>query len=145
MTIFIGADHGGFDLKNQLVEYLQDKNIRVEDMGAYEIQPTDDFVDYARKVAEAVLQNPSEFLGILLCRSGVGMDIAANRYKGIRCMLGFDEKQIQRGRADDHTNILALASNFIDVEKAKRLVDAFLIAELKTEDKYLRRVRKLDE
>jgi len=67
MTIFIGADHRGFELKNKLVEYLQNKNIRVEDLGNYEHDPEDDYPDFAQKVAQAVLQNPDNFLGIVIC------------------------------------------------------------------------------
>lgn len=145
MTIFIGTDHGGFELKNQLVDYLHEKNIRVDDFGAFEYNSEDDYPDVAHKVAKAVLQNPQEFLGILLCRSGVGVCIAANRMKGVRCALGFDEKQVANARADDHINVLALASDFTDLEKAKLLVDAFLTSQKKTEAKYIRRIGKLDE
>lgn len=144
MTIFIGADHRGFELKNKLMEYLQDKNIRVEDMGAYQYDGLDDNPDYARKVAKAVLQHPEEFLGIVICGSGVGVNIAANRFKNIRCGIGFDEKQIASAKSHDHLNILALPSDYLDFEKAKRIVDIFIETELNEDDKYIRRIKKLD-
>src|SRR5690348_16382720 len=113
MTIFIAADHRGFELKNQLVEYLQEKNIRVEDMGNYQYDPLDDNPDYSRKVAEAVLQNEHDFLGIVICGSGVGVSIAANRLPGIRCGLGFNAQQIKHMKENDHVNVLALPAEYI--------------------------------
>lgn len=145
MTIFIGADHRGFNLKNQIIEYLHEKDIRIEDLGAYEYKNDDDYPDFAKKVAQAVLQNPENHLGIVICGSGVGVAIASNRFKGIRCALGFDEKQISHARENDHINILALASDYLDFEKAKIIVDSFLASIPKNEEKYLRRINKLDE
>ena len=144
MTIFIGADHRGFELKNKLVEYLQDQNIRVEDLGAYSLEPLDDNPDYAKKVAEAILQKPNEFLGILICGTGVGVAITANRSKGIRCGVGFDITQVKHIRENDIINILALPADYVDFEKAKELVDTFIKSTPKNEEKYLRRMRKMD-
>ncbi len=144
MTIFIGADHGGFELKNKLIEYIQNKNIRVVDIGNYAYDPLDDYPDFGKKVAEAVLQKPEESLGIVICRSGVGVCIATNRRKGIRCALGFNEEQVKHARENDHMNVLALAADFTDFETAIKLFDAFLAAHPKTEDKYLRWIQKLD-
>lgn len=145
MTIFIGCDHRGFDLKNSLIEYLHEKDIRIEDLGNYQLDPEDDFPDYAKKVAQAILQNPEEFLGIVICGSGVGVAIAANRSKGIRCGIGFEESQVKHARENDHVNVLALAADFLNPETAKKLVDAFIESKPKEEQKYLRRIKKLDE
>lgn len=145
MTIFFGADHRGFDLKNRLIEYLQEKNIRVEDLGNYQNDPLDDFVDFSQKVAEAVLQNPDNFLGVVICGSGIGVSIAANRFKGIRCGFGFDVDQIKHAKESVHLNMLALPADYIDFEKAKKIVDVFISTPNKKEDKYLRRARKLDQ
>lgn len=145
MTIFIGADHRGFNLKNQIIEYLHEKDIRIEDLGAYEYNANDDYPDFAKKVAQAVLQNPENHLGIVICGSGVGVAIAVNRFKGIRCGIGFDVDQVKHIRENDHINVLALPSDYVDCEKAKTLVDVFLSSSPKTEEKYLRRIKKLDE
>lgn len=145
MTIFIGADHRGFELKNHILEYLQNKNIRVEDMGAYEHDPEDDYPDFAKKVAEAVQQQPNEFRGILICGSGAGVCIAANRYKKIYCGTGFSEDHVQHMRENDHINILAIPSDLIVNEKAERLVDTFLNAEPVRKEKYQRRLDKVDD
>lgn len=144
MTIFIGTDHRGFELKNKLMEYLQEKNIRVEDMGAYEYDGEDDYPDFSMKVAKAVLQKPEEFYGIVICGSGVGVSIAANRFKGIRCVLGFDPEQVKHARENDHVNVLAIASEYADFEEAKAMIDAFLEGQPIMKDKYLRRAKKLD-
>lgn len=145
MTIFIGADHRGFELKNKLIEYLQEKNIRVQDLGSYEYDPLDDAVDYAHKVGEAVLQHVTEFFGIVICGSGVAVDMATNRMKGIRCVLGFNEAQIAHARENDHVNVLAIPSEYVDFELAKKHIDIFLATQPKQEEKYLRRAKKLDE
>ncbi len=144
MTVFMGADHRGFELKNKLVEYLQEKNIRVEDLGNYEQDPQDDYPDFGFKVAQAVLQNPEEFVGILICGGG-GIEMAANRVKGVRCALGFDQTQVQHIRENDHVNVLALAADYITFETATLFVDTFLNTPLKKDEKYLRRVKKLDQ
>ena len=145
MTIFIGADHRGLVLKNSLVEYLQNQNIRVEDLGAYEYDPDDDFPDFAKPVAEAVLQNPNSFLGIVICGSGVGVSIAANRHPQIYCGLGFDKKQVESAKAHDHMNVLALPSDYLNFESAKEIVDIFIKTPLEKQRKYLRRLEKIDK
>ncbi|MCL4375095.1 RpiB/LacA/LacB family sugar-phosphate isomerase [Patescibacteria group bacterium] len=145
MTIFFGADHRGFELKNKLMEYLQEKDIRVQDLGNYQFDPEDDNPDFAHKVAIAVQQNLTEFMGILICGSGVGMSIVANRYPGIRAVLGFETEQIRHARENDHVNVLALPSDYVDFEKAKLLVDSFIHSQPKAETKYIRRAKKMDE
>lgn len=157
MTIFIGADHRGFDLKNKLIEYLQEQNIRVEDMGNYEYDPKDDYTDFGKKVAEAVSsaiptsdqlsRDPGdlrEALGIVICGSGVGVSIAANRTQGIRCGLGFDVEQVRHARQNDHINILSLPSDYMKYDKAKQMVDIFLSTKPNMEEIYIRRTKKLD-
>lgn len=145
MTIFIGADHNGFELKNKLMEYLQEKNIRVEDMGNYEHDPEDDYPVYAKKVAEAVLQNPQEFRGIVICGSGIGVSIAVNRYRGIRCGICLSAEAAKHGRQNDHINVVSLASEYTSFEDAKEIVDTFISTNEIQKDKYIRRAKQLDE
>ena len=144
MAIFIGADHRGFELKNKLVEYLQEKNIRIEDMGNYQLDPFDDYPDFAKKVTQAVLQNPEGSLGIVICGSGVGVCIAANKAPGILCGIGFEIEQTLHAREDDHINVLSLPSDFVSFEKAKQIIDTFISGVPKKGEKYLRRLRKLE-
>lgn len=144
MTIFIGADHRGYQLKDNVIEYLQSKNIRVEDLGNYEYDALDDYPVYADKVAQAVLQNPQDYLGILICGSGVGVCIAANRHKKIYCGLGMNEAHIKHIRENDHINILALASDNITVEEAKKFIDVFLETKPNLQRKYQKRLELID-
>ena len=145
MTIFIGADHRGFELKNKLIEYIQDKDIRVEDLGAYDYDKNDDHPDFAQKVAKAVLQNHRDFLGVVICGSGDGVAISANRFKGIYCGLGYNENQVKHVRERDHINVLSLPADYIDFEKAKQLVDIFVNTEPIKQEKYVRRLKKMDK
>lgn len=145
MTIFIAADHRGFELKNKLLEYFQNKNIRIEDLGNYEYQPEDDYPDFAKRVAKAVLQNPQNHLGILICGSGCGVAIAANRFAGIRAGLAMNPDQAHHIRENDHVNVLTLASDYTTFEAATEIIDAFLSATPKTEEKYLRRIEKIED
>ena len=114
-------------------------------MGNYEYDPQDDFPDYSKKVAQAVLQNPEELLGIVICGSAVGVSISANRYEGIMCALGFDIAQVKSAREHDHINVLAIPSDYVDLEKAKQLIHAFIETKPNYDEKYLRRIRKVDE
>ncbi|MCA9371761.1 RpiB/LacA/LacB family sugar-phosphate isomerase [Candidatus Woesebacteria bacterium] len=145
MTVFIGADHNGFALKNTLIDYLHEKNIRIEDLGNYDYDPEDDHPDFAQAVGKAVLQNPDDFRGIVICGSGIGVSIAANRLNGIYCALGFNEEQVKHGRANDHINVLALPAEHITDEEAKGMVDIFLHTEKNPKEKYLRRIKKIDQ
>ncbi len=144
MIVFIGADHRGFQLKDKLEEYLREKNIRTEDMGNYQYEPGDDYPDYAKKVAQAVLQDPENHLGIVVCGSGVGVCIMCNRQKGIRSAVGTNVEQVKHIRSHDHINVLAIAADFVNFEQAKEMVDAFLDTEPLQDEKYLRRIRKID-
>ncbi len=144
MTVFFGADHRGFELKNELVEYLQQQNIRVEDLGNYQYDPLDDYPDFAQKVADVISKNPDKNLGVVICGSGIGVSIAANRFKGIRCGLGFDEEQVRSAKMHDHINILALPANHINIEAAKKLVDVFLHTQENNGKKYVRRIKKIE-
>lgn len=144
MPVFIAADHRGFELKNKLVEYLQEINTRVEDFGNYQLDPLDDNPDFAQKVAQAVQQNPQENHGILICGSAIGVSIAANRFKKIRCGVALNVHQVQHGRQNDNINILAIASDYTDFETAKKYIDIFLASHPKEEEKYIRRQNKFD-
>ena len=143
MSLFIAADHRGFELKNKLIEYLQEQNIRVEDIGNYEYDPLDDNPDFAQRLAQAVLQKPDS-MGIVICGSGVGVCITTNRFKGIRCALSFKKEQVEHARQNDHINVLSIPSDYIDFEMAKELVNIFLKTKPVEEEKYLRRMKKMD-
>lgn len=145
MTIFLAADHRGFKLKNKLINWLKSEKYQAVDCGNTVLDPEDDYPDFASKVAKALLKEKSnKALGIVICGSGVGVSIAANRFKGIRCALGFNSSQIKHARQNDHINVLALAADYFNFEKVKKFVKTFLTTKPIRKEKYLRRIRKLE-
>jgi ribose 5-phosphate isomerase B len=146
MKIYLGADHRGFELKEKLKAWLTESGYQVEDLGDHLLVPDDDYVDFAEAVAAKVSSEDSPeniTRGILICGSGIGMSITANKFKNIRCSLGFDETQIEDGRSHDNVNILALAADQTQEEKAKSLVKKFLETPFTAIDKYKRRIEKI--
>ena len=105
--IYIAGDHHGFELKARINDWLKGRGYEFEDLGAYEYNQADDFVDYAIDRAQRVAANPENNRGILICESGVGMSIAADKVRNIRCGLGFAPDQVHSARKDDNINVLA--------------------------------------
>ena len=150
MTIYLGADHRGFALKEKLKQMLTDEAYIVVDCGAAALIADDDFPDYARLVAEAVEKtevggNSDGDRGILICGSGFGVDIAANKFPGIRAALPMSPDHAYVARHDDNANVLALASDFINEETAKKIVKTFLSTPFAREERYLRRLDKISK
>lgn len=141
--IYIGADHRGIELKAHINSWLKGRGYEFEDVGAYEYNRGDDYVDFAIDVAQRVAKMPEKHWGIVLCGSGVGVAIAANKVKGVRCGLGFEVDQVYEARKDDNINVLALAANNTDEIKALELVEKFLETEFVRSDSYLRRIEKI--
>jgi ribose 5-phosphate isomerase B len=143
MKVFLGADHRGFELKEKIKAFLEDLNFEIIDKGAFEYNKDDDFVDFAREVADEVIYY-SKSRGILFCGSGAGGEIAANKIKGIRAFVGFNEEQTKNAMNDDNPNILGISSDFTDFQKTKGIVKAFLETEFDPSPKHLRRVNKIE-
>lgn len=142
MTIFLGADHRGFELKSQIKSWLLDNSFQVEDLGAEEFVDNDDFIEYAVSVGEKVASNP-DTKGIVLCGSGAGVEICANKVKNIRCCLGQSREQIAKARQADDINVLAIASDFTDIEMAKDLIEVFLQTDFIRNENHVRRIEKI--
>ncbi len=142
MKVYIGADHGGYEMKEELKKWLKENGYHGMDLGAGKLNADDDFVDYGIDVAQMLVADP-EARGIVLCRNGVGMSIVTNRLEGVRCVLGFEEKQVEKARMDDDVNCLSLPSDYIDKEKAMGLVKTFLETKFSGEERYKRRLAKL--
>lgn len=147
MKVYLGADHRGFTLAEEIFVWLAEQNIAVVNVGATELIPSDDYVDYAQDVAQRVSQalgySHEDTRGIVICGSGVGVDIAANKIKGVRCGLGFSVEQVRAARKDDDINILALPADFIDETQAKELVKVFLETPFSEEERHKRRIAKI--
>ncbi|HUV47287.1 MAG TPA: RpiB/LacA/LacB family sugar-phosphate isomerase [Candidatus Bathyarchaeia archaeon] len=142
--IFIGSDHGGWNLKQEITKWLKSKKIEFEDVGAKILQQDDDYPDYAFPLVKKVVKN-KENLGILISRDGIGMSIAANKIKGAKAALCTFVPQAITSRAHNNTNVLVLAAEFLDEEKAIKIVDMFLKAGFNEEERYNRILRKIDE
>jgi ribose 5-phosphate isomerase B len=125
MKIYISSDHGGFELKNKLREELWSLGHELHDLGPDKLNPDDDYPDYAFNLAEKVVSNPDS-IGILICRSGNGMAIAANKVKGARAALCFTLKHAEMARRDDAANILCLDSDYEDKFSPIEITKAFL-------------------
>lgn len=146
MKIYIGADHNGFALKNSLKVYLQKAGYEVEDNGGDVLDPQDDYPVFAARVAKDILTSQDDRpMGILLCGSGQGMCMAANRFKGIRACLGYDRESIRSARNDDDANVLCLPARHLQKDKTNILVETFLNTPFSHVGKYQRRMKELDE
>jgi ribose 5-phosphate isomerase B len=141
--IYIGADHRGFELKAKINEWLKGRGYSFEDLGAYKHDSWDDYSDYAIDVAVKVSDNPDRNWGILICGSGVGMCVAANKVRGVRAGLGFAPDQIYAGRKDDNLNVLILAADNTDEMVAIQIVGKFFETEFVKSDNYMRRIEKI--
>lgn len=124
IKIAIGSDHAGFELKEQLITYLKSGNYPVNDKGCYSLERAD-YPDYGHAVAMAVLDKEADF-GILMCGSGNGINMSANKHKGIRAALCWNAEIAALARQHNDANILVLPARYISVEEAKKCVDAFL-------------------
>ncbi len=125
--IALGCDHGGYCLKEAIIEYLKEKNIEYKDFGCYSEESVD-YAVYAKKVAESVASGESE-KGILCCGTGIGISIAANKVKGIRAAVCTNEFCAEMTRRHNDANILAMGGRVIDTETAVKLTDIFLNTE----------------
>ena len=143
MKIAIGSDHAGYKLKSQIVEYLKTKKIDFEDFGAYS-EESCDYTDYAFPVAQAVAKKIFD-RGILICGSGVGMTIAANRIKGVRAVNANDFYTARQSREHGDSNILCLAGKKLAKAKAIKIVAVWLKTEFSGEERHLRRIKKIDK
>lgn len=141
--IYIGSDHRGFELKAKINQWLSGRGYEFEDLGSFAYDHDDDYVDYAVLVGQAVSKHPERHWGIVICGSGVGVDIAANKINDIRCGLGFASDQIHAARKDDNINCLALPADNIEDAKALEIVEAFLETEFDNSDRYLKRIEKI--
>ena len=144
MKVYLGADHGGFELKNIIYEHLFHNGYEVEDMGATTLDEDDDYPKYAYAVATKVL-GEEDGRGILFCRSGQGMAMAANRVRGIRAAVIWDVEGAKETRRDNDSNVLSLPSDVVDAETAIRIVDAWLTTNFSGEERHSRRLDEMEQ
>lgn len=141
--IAVGSDHAGYELKNQLMEHLKNREYEVKDYGTYS-EESCDYPDYAKQVANAVAGGEAE-KGLLVCGTGIGMSIAANKVKGIRAAVLSDEFSAEATRSHNDANILCLGARVVDYTKAEKLLDIFLDTPFSAEEKHIRRISKIED
>ena len=147
MQIYLGSDHAGVNLKREIKLYLDEKfkgqdKSSVLDLGVFTNDATD-YPDIAREVCEKVLENEGS-LGILICGSGVGMSISANRMVGIRAVLANNELTAKLARLHNNANVLCMGERFTGRDLAMAIVDTFLDTQFAAEDRHIRRIGKID-
>ena len=142
MKIAVAADHNGYDLKNLIFSLMNDAGHEVTDVGPHEVDPLDDYPDYAKPLAEGVSTGKYD-RGIMICGSGVGASVAANKVKGVRAAVCHDIYSAHQGVEHDDMNVLCLGSRIVGLEVAKELVKAFLTAEYTHEERHQRRLEKV--
>lgn len=143
MRIYLGTDHRGFELKEQIKSWLVENGYEVEDVGAYQFNPDDDYIDFGLKVAESIEGNDSASRGILVCGSGHGMDMVANRFPHVRAILGFTDAVTIQGREHEDANVLVVPSDWISVEEAIERIRLFLETEANMDARHVRRRAKI--
>jgi len=143
MVIAIAADHGGYQLKNVLAAYLAEQGHVVQDLGTHD-EKSVDYPDFARAISRSLLEHRAE-RGILICGSGVGASVAANKFPGIRAGLCHDTFSAHQGVEDDDMNVLCLGARVVGPELAKEIARTFLTASFSGAERHIRRVGKVAE
>jgi ribose 5-phosphate isomerase B len=143
MKIALGADHGGFPLNERVMEELRAAGHTITDFGTHDGAQPDDYPDYALKVGGAVQRNEAD-IGIIICGSGVGASVAANKIRGVRAALCGDTYSAHQSREHDDCNVLCLGARVVGVELALEIVRAFVAARFTGEERHRRRLAKVD-
>ncbi|MDT4896216.1 MAG: ribose 5-phosphate isomerase [Acidobacteriota bacterium] len=144
MRIAIAADHGGFPLNERVIEELRAAGHEIEDFGTHDPDQPDDYPDYALSVGRAVQSGRAE-IGILICGSGVGASVAANKLKGVRAALCGDTYSAHQSREHDDCNVLCLGARVVGSELALEIVRAFVNARFTGEERHRRRLAKIND
>jgi len=139
--IYLGADHGGFKFKEKIKEFLNELEIKYEDLGNTKLEPRDDFVDYASEVAMKVKKTGGK--GILVCTNGLGMCIVANKIRGIRGVVIASKKIAKQAREHLDANVLCLGAHVTSFKNAKKIIKEWLGTEFFRKERYIRRLDKI--
>ena len=146
MRIYIGADHNGFEYKQQIADFLRRSGHEVIDDGDTQLDPADDFPVFAGTVAHSILSDDDpKVRGILVCGSGQGMAMAANRFKGIRASLCWDLAEARAARNDDDSNVLVISSRELDMTTAQAIIVTWIETPFAGAERYVRRIKELDQ
>lgn len=141
--IAIACDHGGYDLKQKIMEHLKEEGAECKDFGCYD-KKSCDYPDYARPAAEAVASGECE-KGIVICTTGIGVSITANKVKGVRCALCSDPLSARMTRLHNNANMLAMGAGMIGPNLAVEITDTFLHTDFSDEERHIRRINKIEQ
>jgi ribose 5-phosphate isomerase B len=144
MRIAIGSDHAGYEMKEQVAEAVKNFGHEVTDVGTHEPDQPDDYPDFAQLVAQNIQAGKAD-RGILICGSGVGVSVAANKFKGIRAAVCHDHYSAHQGVEHDDMNVLVLGARIVGLQVALDVAEAFLTARFSNEDRHVRRLNKVKE
>lgn len=146
MKIYLGSDHGGFDWKMQIFEYLVMHDYDVEDIGAKQLNPDDDYPQFAGEACLKVIGSEDEDpRAILICRGGQGMAIAANRHRGIRASVIWNAHEAKMTRVDNDSNILCLPADHIPWEEVSGILETWLSTPFSRAPRHVRRLKEIDD
>jgi ribose 5-phosphate isomerase B len=146
MQIFVGADHNGFDYKQQITDFLKKLGHEVVDEGDAKRDPADDFPQFAGRTVNALLASTDpEAKAILICGSGQGMCIAANRFKGIRASLCWNVAEARASRNDDDSNVLCLSNRYTSLKETEAIISTWLNTPFAGAERFKRRIQELDQ
>jgi len=143
MKIYLATDHRGFELKEKIKGWLKEWGYEYEDMGAFELNKDDDYPDFAELAATRVASQPDS-RGILICGSGIGVTVAANKVKSIIAGTMMDPDQTKASVSDENTNIIGLSADYLSEENNKAIVKAFLETEFSGAERHIRRLNKIE-
>ena len=141
--LYLGADHRGYYLKEAIKEFLKSRKVEFEDLGNAQYDKDDDYPDYAELLAKKVLKNEKENKGILICGTGVGMSIVANKFKGIRAGLCLSGYLAKRAKEEDDINVLCLAADITDEKTSQTIIKEWLKTSFLCEKRHQRRLEKI--
>ncbi|WP_167957717.1 ribose 5-phosphate isomerase B [Anaerosporobacter faecicola] len=141
--IALGCDHGGYELKKEVIKYLEEKQIPYKDFGCDSTDSVD-YPVYAKKVANAIVSGECE-KGILICGTGIGISIAANKIKGIRAALCHDVFSAEATRLHNNANVLAMGGRVVGPGLAIKIVETFLETEFSNDERHIRRITQIEE
>ncbi len=144
MIIYLGADHGGFELKEKIKTWLREWGYEYKDMGAEHFDPTDDYPDFVFPVADKVSKE-KQALGIILGRSGNGEAILANKLQGVRAAVCLNVGMARKTRDDNNANVLVLGGDYLEHDTAKKIVKTFLETPFSQAERHIRRLAKIEE
>jgi len=142
--IYVASDHGGLELKKELILFLQQNHSLIRDMGPTAFVKDDDYPDYVKPLCERVQQEPDS-RGILICKNGVGVSVYANKFKGIRAALSWTPEHAKSARNDDDTNVLALPAEYVSRQVAFDIVKVWLTTPFSKEERFIRRLLKVEK